>query len=210
MEINQEKELIRQAREDPAVFALIYEEYYPKIFGYVLKRTANVEVAQDLTAETFFKALRKLWQFRWQGVPFSAWLYRIATNEMNQYFRRGKIAPASLDELLRQGLEPASWSSPETEAIKAQDELERHRGYIACQEALSRLDIKYQEVISLRFFEKKQMKEIGDILGKPEGTIKSLLHRGLEKLRREMQPCDRPSIMDGERSNHLINQYPEL
>lgn len=210
MEINEEKELIRQARQDPAVFAAIYEEYYPKIFGYVLKRTANVEAAQDLTAETFFKALQKLWQFRWQGVPFSAWLYRIATNEMNQYFRRGKLLPASLDELLRQGFEPASWKSPETEAMEAQDELERHLGYLACQQALLRLDIGYQEVISLRFFEKKQLKEIGDILGKPEGTIKSLLHRGLDKLQREMQPFDSPGILDSERSNHLINEQPEL
>jgi RNA polymerase sigma-70 factor (ECF subfamily) len=210
MEIDEEKELIRRSREDPAVFAAIYEEYYPKIFGYVLKRTASVEIAQDLTAETFFKALHKLWQFRWRNIPFSAWLYRIATNEMNQYFRRGKIAPASLDELLRQGFEPASCSSPETEAVEAQDELERHREYIACQQALGRLDIKYQEVISLRFFEKKQMKEIGDILGKPEGTIKSLLHRGLDKLRCEMQPSDRSSILDSERSKHLINEYPEL
>jgi RNA polymerase sigma-70 factor (ECF subfamily) len=210
MEIKEEKELIRQASEDPAAFAAIYEEYYPRIFGYILKRTASVELAQDLTAETFFKALRKLWQFRWRRVPFSAWLYRIATNEMNQYFRRGKLAPASLDELLRQGYEPAAGASPESEAMEAQDELERHREYLLCQEALRRLDAKYQEVIALRFFEKKQINEISAILGKPEGTVKSLLHRGIEKMRCAMQPSDRPRIMDYERSNQLINKYPEL
>jgi len=210
MEIKKEKELIRRASEDPAVFAALYEEYYPQIFGYILKRTANVELAQDLTAETFFKALRKLWQFRWRNVPFSAWLYRIATNEINQYFRRGKHTPASLDELLRQGFEPRTDMSPEVEMMETQDELERHQEYLFCQETLIRLDIKYQEVIALRFFEKKQIREISMILGKPEGTIKSLLHRGIEKMCNVMQPSRHARIMDNERSKYLINEHPEL
>lgn len=210
MEIEEEKELIRRASEDPAVFTALYEEYYSQIFGYILKRTASVELAQDLTAETFFKALRKLWQFRWRNVPFSAWLYRIATNETNQYFRRGKHTPSSLDELLRQGFDPRTDMNPETEAIDAQDELERHREYLLCQETLSRLDLRYQEVIALRFFEKKPIGEISMILGKPEGTVKSLLHRGIEKMRRAMQPSGNARIMDNERSINIINEHPEL
>ena len=210
MEITQEKELVRRARQDPAAFADLYEEYYPKIFGYLLKRTASVELAQDLTAETFFKVLRKLWQFRWQGVPFSAWLYRIAANELNQHYRRGRRAPGSLDELLRQGFEPASLRSPESEIVAAQDALERHGEYLACQRALGRLDLKYQEVIALRFFEHKSLGEIADILGKPQGTVKSLLHRGLEKLRGQLQPSAALGIKDSERSNRLIHDNPEL
>ena len=59
MDLNEEKELIKQAQKDPEVFAKLYDEYYPKIFGYILKRVANFEIAQDITSETFFKALKK-------------------------------------------------------------------------------------------------------------------------------------------------------
>jgi len=64
MDLHEEKELIKRAKQDPEVFAELYDQYYSKIFGYVLKRTANLEIAQDIVSETFFKALKKLWQFR--------------------------------------------------------------------------------------------------------------------------------------------------
>ena len=85
--MKEEKELIKKAQKDPEIFSQLYDRYYPQIFGYVLKRVANLEVAQDITSETFFKALRKLWQFRWQNISFSAWLYRIANNEIANYSR---------------------------------------------------------------------------------------------------------------------------
>ena len=182
----EEKELIRLAQKDPEVFAAIYAQYYPRIFEYALKRTANLQVAQDITSETFFKALRKLWQFRWRNVPFSSWLYRIATNEVRQYFRKRKYHAASLDELQESGFEPMSDGNPATEMMEAQEKLQQHADFLSCQRLVSELDLKYQEVLSLRFFERKEIKEIGEILGKSEGTIKSLLHRGLKKLRDQM------------------------
>lgn len=210
MDLNEEKELIKLAQKDPEVFAKVYDNYYPKIFGYILKRTANLEVAQDITSETFFKALHKLWQFRWRNISFSSWLYKIATNEINQYFRKGKYKSVSLDKLQEQGFDPVSLHNPEVELIEAQEKLKRHQDFIACQQKISRLDVKYQEVITLRFFEQKQTKEIGEILGKPEGTVKSLLHRGLENLRESMneeikaQPIAESRIVDSERSKKLI------
>ena len=186
MDLNEEKELIKLAKKEPEVLAKVYGHYYPKIFGYVLKRTANLEIAQDITSETFFKALKKLWQFRWRNISFSSWLYKIATNEINKYFRRGKYKSASIDELQELGFEPVSLNNPETEIIKAQEKLKQHQDFIVCQQKIGQLDIKYQEVITLRFFERKQIKEISEILGKTDGTIKSLLHRGLEKLRASM------------------------
>ena len=88
MDLEAEKNLVRQAQRDPDAFAGLYDHYYPRIFGYVLRRTANLEAAQDITSETFFKALRKLWQFRWRNISFSSWLYKIASNEISQYFRQ--------------------------------------------------------------------------------------------------------------------------
>ncbi|MGQ9545664.1 MAG: RNA polymerase sigma factor [Dehalococcoidia bacterium] len=184
MDLSEEKKLVRQARKNPDAFAKLYDQYYPKIFGYTLRRTANLEAAQDITSETFFRALNKLWQFRWRTISFSSWLYKIASNEVNQYFRKAEYKKASsLEELQEQGFELISPYDPETELIEAQEKLRQHQDFLEIQEKIVQLPAKYQQVITLRFFEKKQIKEIAEILGKKEGTIKSLLHRAVEKLR---------------------------
>ncbi len=185
MDLEQEKELVEKAKNDTQVFGELYDQYYPKIFGYVLRRTASIDVAQDVTSEVFFKALKNLGQFCYRGFPFSSWLYRIATNEIANYFRKNKREKFCLEEAFNS----VSISNPsaETELLEAEAELKRHEDFLILHENLSKLSVKYQEVITLRFFENKQVKEIGEILGKREGTIKSLLHRGLEKLRKLME-----------------------
>jgi RNA polymerase sigma-70 factor (ECF subfamily) len=184
MDLNEERELVRQAQKAPDAFAELYDQYYPKIFGYVLRRTANLEAAQDITSETFLKALGKLWQFRWRNVPFSSWLYRIATNEVNQYFRKAEYKKSiSMEELQEQGFELISPHDPESALIEAQEKLKQYQDFLEIQEKILRLPAKYQEIIALRFFEQKQSKEISEILGKKEGPVKSLLHRAVEKLR---------------------------
>ncbi len=184
MDLSEEKELVRQAQKAPDAFTKLYDQYYPKIFGYILRRTANLEAAQDITSETFFNALNKLWQFRWRNISFSSWLYKIASNEINQYFRKAEYKKSvSLEELQEQGFEPISSHNPESELIEAQENLRQHREFLEAQNKIVRLPAKYQEVIALRFFEQKQIKEIAEILGKKEGTIKSLLYRAVEKLR---------------------------
>jgi RNA polymerase sigma-70 factor (ECF subfamily) len=184
MDLSEEKELIRRAQRTPDAFAELYDQYYPRIFGYILRRTANLETAQDLTSETFFNALNKLWQFRWRNVSFSSWLYKIASNEINQHFRKAEYRKSiSLEELREQGFELVSSSEPENELIEAQEQLKQHREFREVLDKVVRLPARYQEVIALRFFEQKQIKEISEILGKKEGTVKSLLHRALERLR---------------------------
>ncbi len=184
MDLNEEREFVRQAQKAPDAFAKLYDQYYPKIFGYVLRRTANLEAAQDITSETFLKALKKLWQFQWRNISFSPWLYKIATNEVNQYFRKAEYKKSvSLEELQEQGFELISSHDPENELIEAQEKLKQHQDFLEIQKKIVRLPARYQEVITLRFFEKKQINEIAEILGKKEGTIKSLLHRAVEKLR---------------------------
>lgn len=186
MDLEREESLVKKAQRDPAAFAELYDHYYPKVFGYVLRRTASLEAAQDITSETFFKALNKLWQFRWRSISFSAWLYRIASNETAQHFRQSECKKsASLEALQEQGFEPASPDDPHSELVEAQEELDRHREFRRVQEKITRLPARYQEVIALRYFEQKQLKEIAEILGKKEGTVKSLLHRAIEKLREE-------------------------
>ena len=182
--MSEERQLVERAQRDPDAFAQLYDQYYPRIFGYVLRRSANLEAAQDITSETFLKALKKLWQFQWRSISFSSWLYKIATNEVNQYYRKAEYKKSvSLEALQEHGFELLSPHDPESELIEAQEELKRHQDFLEIQNKIARLPAKYQEVIALRFFEKKQIKEIAEILGKREGTIKSLLHRAVEKLR---------------------------
>jgi RNA polymerase sigma-70 factor (ECF subfamily) len=180
MQSENEKELLKQIKKDPQAFALLYDEHYHSIFSYVFRRLANYDVARDVVAETFLKAFQKIGHFKWKNIPVSAWLYRIATNEINLHFRRlKKNQTCDLDINLYLPYEPGI----ETEKAALEKALAESIEFLTMQEQLLLLDIKYQEVIALRFFEDKNIKEISAILNKKEGTIKSLLSRGLEKLR---------------------------
>jgi len=182
-----EKELLARARHCPDAFGQLYNKNYPVILNYCIRRTGDVELAQDITAETFVKALKNIGRFEWRGNSFTAWLYRIAGNEIAGFFRKGTYKAVSLEFLQEnKGFEPAAFHDLEAELIAAQEEVERHQEYLACRQQISLLPLKYQEVIALRFFAGKSHKEIGEILGKAEGTVKSLLHRGLERLLKQL------------------------
>jgi RNA polymerase sigma-70 factor (ECF subfamily) len=182
-----EKELVYQAKDDPEAFGRLYDLNYTAILNYCIRRTGDIELANDITSETFFKALKNISRFEWRDVSFSAWLYRIAGNEIASYFRKKSYKADSLDYLSEsQGLEPISPEDLEEEFIEAQEELERHKEFLAIREQTGKLHLKYQDVIALRYFTNKSIKDIADILGKPEGTVKSLLHRGLEKLKNQL------------------------
>jgi RNA polymerase sigma-70 factor (ECF subfamily) len=185
MELEQEKELVERAKRDTQAFGELYEHYYTPIFGYVMRRTASIQIAQDITSEVFFKSLKNLRHFQWREVPFSAWLYRIAAHEIANHHNGNNrhFLPLS-DELADSIIDPAP--TAENELIEAETELARHKDFLVLQSKIKMLPVKYQEVIALRFFEDKSLKEISEILGKREGTVKSLLHRGLEKLRKYM------------------------
>lgn len=184
MILDREKILVERAKNDKEAFAELYDRYYSQIFGYALRRTADIEVAQDVTSQVFFKALKNIGQFRWRDIPFSSWLYRIASNEVADSFRDRKRRRAYFEE--KAGTIDISNSSPENELAQAEEELRKHEEFLSVHENISRLSFRYQEVLTLRYFENKNLKEIGAILGKSEGTVKSLLHRALRKLRELM------------------------
>ncbi len=181
MTLKEEKELIKRVKKDPAAFGRLYDEHYQKIFGYVLRRTGDIDISQDVVSETFLKAMKNLPRFKWQGVSFSSWLYRIAANEVVNFFRKKKPT-ASLAAIA----EPAFEKDILEGISSAEEKLKEHQDFLAIRKQISGLSEKYQRVLALRFFENKQIKEIGEILGKSEGTIKSLLHRGLARLRQQI------------------------
>ena len=185
MNLEEEKQLVREAKTDPEAFGRLYDQYYSKIFGYVLKRTGNLEISKDIVSEIFIKALKNINKFKWQnilgfGPSFGSWLYRIASNEIANFFRRQKPT-ISLDSIA----DPRFDFNLLDEIMKAEEKLKDHQDFLSIQREIMLLSPKYQEVLVLRFFEKKKIKEISEIIGKNQGTVKSLLHRGLAKLREQ-------------------------
>lgn len=187
MRLNEER-LLRDIKIDPHEFGEIYDAYYSKIFGYVFRRTASYDAAKDIAAETFLKAYTGICAFRWRNISILHWLYRIATNELNKYFNATSYAPESLSRIQEEyGVALTDYTTAETERIQLEDDLKRHREFVRVNALVRALDRKYQDVISLRFYERKSIKEIAGILGKREGTIRSLLSRGIDKLRSNLK-----------------------
>ncbi len=185
MELEHEKALVEKAKIDPDVFGELYDQNYNRIFNYLLRRTASVTDAQDLTSEVFMKAFKNISKFKWSGIPFSAWLYRIASHEIINNYRRAKHERLH-DVDSSNGSESTNLGS-RLKIIQIEDGTKKYEDYMVLHESMSRLPNKYKEVISLRFFAEKEINEIAQILDKPESTIKTLLYRGLDKLRLDMQ-----------------------
>lgn len=183
MDIAKEKQIIEKAKSDPEAFGRLFDKFYRPIFNYTLRRTSDIEAAKDITSLTFFKALKNLGKFRWQNVSFSAWLYRIATNEINNFYRKKKNRiRVSLEKIP----ELQSGDSADGDYRLAEAELESKRDFKRLHEHIKKLRPAYQTVISLRFFEKKKISEICAITGKGQGTVKSRLHRALKELKGNM------------------------
>jgi len=178
--IDEERKLVAAAQADPDEFRHLFNHYHDMIFNYILRRTANAVVTQDITANTFLKALDNLQKFRWKGVSFAAWLYRIATNEINLNYR-------GQHRIVRLSDEVASKTVAEKTAdhalLQAEEEVIRNEKFRRMHHALSQLDMKYQSVLSLKYFENKSTKEIAEILDMAENTVKTHTRRGLMKLR---------------------------
>jgi len=184
MTLEEEKHIIQLIKEDPKEFGIVFDSYYNQIFSYIFKRIIDYDISRDIAAETFLKAFLNIKSFVWMDISISSWIYRIATNEINQHFRRNKKLNISLDALLDKNdfdiLNSHEFIEERQTLVR---ELELHEEFLKVQRCLTKLDIKYQEVLSLKYFEKKSIIEVAEILNKKEGTVKSLLSRGTEKLR---------------------------
>ncbi len=177
-----EIELLNKIKNNPEAFSELFKLYYKPIFGYILRRTGDFNDTADIASETFLKAFRHIKNFSYKGISVKVWLYRIATNELNMYFRHSQKHKYLFK---RVDFEKNSLFNNlfQEDKIELEIEFEKHEQFLVVQKALKTLPVKYQEVISLRYFEGKDNKEIVEILKIKEGTLKSLLSRGLKKLR---------------------------
>jgi RNA polymerase sigma-70 factor, ECF subfamily len=214
MELENEKELINRIKKDPEAFSIVYDHYYPVIFNYIIKRVQDMPTAQDITSETFFRAFSRIWQFQWRNIPFSAWLYKIASNEINAHLRKNKIKKTSLETLMEiSAYEPSTLETPKSELEEAQSILEHNDDYKSVLEQIRKLPEKYQDVIVLKYLEKKKISEIGQILNLKEGTIKSLLFRGIKKLQYLMSEAKELNLKKEKRNlrpHNTFSKYNQL
>lgn len=176
-ELADEQFLINNAKKDVNAFGVIYDRYFERIFNFILRRTDDEEVTDDLVSQTFLKALQGLKKYEDRGVPFSAWLYRIAFNEVNKYYgkqKRKKVFSLEQDQLLE-------FIQPEEDDIFDDDRLE------ALLIKLKELPTDAMEILELRFFEEKNFREISYILNISESGAKMRLYRAIEKLKKHFK-----------------------
>src|SRR6185437_16420308 len=149
-----EKQLIEWARVNPRAFGELYDVYYPKIFGYIYRITGDHALAGDIASETFLKAWIAIGSFKWKGISISSWFFRIATNELNQYFRRKRYIPRSMTDL--NIFDEAAWADRHAPCDDAGDitrQIDKNEEFEAIRRLLQTLPAKYQQVIALRYFE---------------------------------------------------------
>jgi len=179
-ETESEETLVERAKEDPTAFGVLYKRYVRKIYNYAYYRIGNRHDAEDLTARTFYRALANIDRYQSRGLPFSAWLYRIAHNLVANWLRdRSRHPVISLDEwaLTRQ----RSRSSVPEHQAEANEERE------ALLEAIKRLPADRQQLLILKLMEGMSNAEIGQVLGRSVGAIKSLYFRILIALREDLE-----------------------
>jgi RNA polymerase sigma-70 factor (ECF subfamily) len=173
-EICEEEAQIAEAQRDARGFGKLYEKYFDRIYYYILRQTDDEALAGDLCSQVFLNALQHLPRFELRGVPFSAWLYRIASNEVNKHYRKTKSQPVFCLEDVR--VRELVAQSP----YEADDELiERMIGY------LTHLPTDMLRVLELRFFEGKDFREIAFILNMTESGAKMRTYRALDQLRKK-------------------------
>jgi RNA polymerase sigma-70 factor (ECF subfamily) len=165
--------VIRAAQDDPAMFRPLYDRYFECIFRFIFRRTANENLASDICSQVFLKAMQQIKKYQFKGVPFSAWLYRIASNEIAQHYRNThKNRVISLE------------TSQLGDLVAEMDSNQKESYQNALIQALDELKETDVQLIEMRFFEQRPFKEIADIVGITESNAKVKTYRILEKLKK--------------------------
>ena len=163
-----ERSLIEAAQTDPSRFAALYEENFERVYAFVVRRVHDRRDAEDITSEVFHQALRNLNRFEWRGVPFAAWLYRMAANAIADHYKKSSRET---------GTAAREITTDETADIERRATLFR---------SVDRLPPDQRRVIVMRFAEGRSIREIAEELGRSEGAVKQLQWRGLQSLRVQM------------------------
>jgi RNA polymerase sigma-70 factor (ECF subfamily) len=180
-ELEVEAVLVARARTDADAFAGLYDRYVQRIYQYSFRRLSSHPDAEDVTAQTFHRALERLDGYEWRGAPFGAWLFRIAHNLVVDRHRAG-APPVSLDGLGRNGFEPAGADEPAPDGhLLAREESD------AAWAAVAALPSMQRRAVTLRFGRDLSHAEVGVIIGRSETATKQLIYRAMQTLRERMK-----------------------
>ncbi len=172
-ELERENLILENSRKDPRAFGELYEKYFDRIFNFIYRQTDDEDLTADLASQTFLNALKNIGKYEYRGYPFSAWLYKIASNEVNKHYRKQKTEKVfSIEELrIRELIDLANVDWDEEVIQKLMNHLKD-------------LPTEMLEVLELRFYEDKDFKEIAFILDITESGAKMRTYRALDRLRK--------------------------
>lgn len=175
--LQSEWEEIMAAAKDPAMFEPLYVRYFDKVYRFVFKRVLDEDLCGDITSTVFINAMQNIGKYSFKGFPFSAWLYRIAMNEVAQHYRRSsKQRIVSIDD---QGIKTLT-----IEMSEGDSEMERNLERLkTTMQKLSKDEI---DLLELRFFSKLAFAEVAEILDITENNAKVKTYRLLDKMRKLM------------------------
>ncbi|HUY60960.1 MAG TPA: sigma-70 family RNA polymerase sigma factor [Candidatus Dormibacteraeota bacterium] len=171
-----DEDLVEYAKEDRERFGDLYDRYFPQIYRFVYSRVRAQELAEDITSEVFFKALRALDRYRPSGSPFSSWLYQIANNAILDYHRAHRHLEGTIDD----ALEVADRRAGVADQVVERDLL----GEV--WRAIATLPEHQRAAMTLKYQEDLKNAQIGQILGKSEGAVKLLIFRGTRAVRGQL------------------------
>jgi RNA polymerase sigma-70 factor (ECF subfamily) len=174
--LDEERLLIERARRCPVAFGQLYQRHAERVYAYTYKRTQNHEDAEDIVSETFLLAFRNMERYEWRNVPFSAWLFRIASNQVALHYRRSHLC-LPLEDL-----------AVEDVGVDLEAEAERISDRQEMRYAISLLNLDQQRAIELRYREDLPTREIAARMSRTEGSVRLLLHRATNTLRARVLP----------------------
>jgi len=189
----EEARIITDARSDPESFAPLYERYYDRIYLYLYRLCSNSSLAEDLTSETFMKALRGLRTYRHGNIPFSSWLYRIAHNSFVSHYRREKVRRLFGAMTEKNSRETSTITNPLRDI-----EMERVGEKIL--KFINRLKPRDQFILTMRYFEDMSIGDVALASGLQETNVRTRLHRSLKRLQAliEIEDPNLAAMIEGE------------
>ena len=167
-----EQWLVQRAKENSAQFSTLYFRYIDRIYAYVQRETGDTAVTEDIVSATFEKALKNLPHYQWRNVSFGAWLYKIARNEINAHYRKGRWTIPLLDRFIH--------PTHVEHVVQTNDQMDE------VSLAIQQLSVCDQEIIRLHYFEELTHTEIAEVLGCSTRNVAVRLHRALKRLRKQL------------------------
>jgi len=180
LDLETEKQLVEEAKKNSESFGKLYDYYFPKVYVFVAAKINNQDAAEDLTSDIFMKVLENLPRFEWRGLPFGAWVFKIARNVLNDFYNKnGKNQTSDLEKAYDVS-ENEEKTSPHLKA--AHSELTEKIKTI-----MKKLPEREASVIQLKFFSGLNNREIMEVMGLSESNVAIILYRTLRKIKPDLQ-----------------------